>query len=60
MNSKQKIITALLSLIIGVSLFVFGFSKKGIEKAKSVYQIFLNGENIGTIANKEELYSKGY
>ncbi len=56
MNDKQKIITALLAGIIGVSLFIFGFTKSKIEQARSVYQIFLNGEGVGTIANKDELY----
>ena len=57
MNSKQKIITGLLAGIIGLSLFIVGFTKKKIDEASMVYQIFLNGEKIGTIANKKELYS---
>ncbi len=56
MNNRQKIITALFAGIIGVSLFILTFTKEKIEKATSVYQIFLNGESIGTIANKDELY----
>ena len=56
MNFKQKIITFLIAMIIGVSLFIFSFTKDKMEQATSVYQIFLNGESIGTIVNKKELY----
>ena len=57
MNFKQKVITGLLAGIIGLSLFIVSFTKKNFDTAKEVYQIFLNGEDIGTIANKDELYS---
>ncbi len=57
MNTKQKLLTGLLAGIIGVSLFVVGYTKQKIDIASEVYQIFLNGEDIGTIASKKELYS---
>ena len=56
MNNKQKIITGLIAGIIGLSLFVVSFTKQKFDEATAVYQIFLNGENIGAIANKNELY----
>ena len=56
MNKNQKITTFLLAAIIGVSLFIVSFTKQKVDRATAVYQIFLNGESIGTIANKKELY----
>lgn len=56
MNTKQKIITTLIACIIGLVLFITGYAKMNYDKAKVTYQIFLNGEKIGSIANENRLY----
>ena len=56
MNNKQKIITSLIACIIGLLVFITGFVKTNYDKANVTYQIFLNGKDIGSIANDQELY----
>ncbi|MBQ4583756.1 MAG: M23 family metallopeptidase [Bacilli bacterium] len=56
MNSKQKIITFLLVAITVVILFLYGLVDKEYNIAKEVYQVYLNGEAIGTIADEDKLY----
>lgn len=57
MNSKEKIITSLLVAITIIILFLYGLIDKEYNMAKEVYQIYLNGESIGTISDKEKLYN---
>jgi len=47
------IITILVSAILGVSLF----TKKVYGKVNTNYQVYLNGEKIGVIGDKNELYA---
>jgi murein DD-endopeptidase MepM/ murein hydrolase activator NlpD len=53
---KNKIISILVILILSVSIFLVGFANKNYSKAKEVYQVYLNGNKIGMIANDEDLY----
>lgn len=53
---KNKIISFLIVAIIGVSLFIFSFGNKGHSKANEIYQVYLNGNKIGSITNAEDLY----
>lgn len=53
---KNKIISILVILILSVSIFLVGFAKKNYSKAKEVYQVYLNGNKIGMIANDDDLY----
>ena len=56
MNLKDKIIIFLISSIIGVFLFMVGFIDKNYNDANLAYQVYLNGEKIGLIADEDELY----
>lgn len=47
------IITLLISGILGVSLY----TKKTYAEVNTNYQVYLNGEKIGVIGNKEDLYT---
>lgn len=53
---KNKIISILVILILSVSIFLVSFAKKNYSKAKEVYQVYLNGNKIGMIANDDDLY----
>ena len=52
-NFNTIIITLLVSAILLVSLF----AKKTYAKVNTNYQVFLNGERIGVIGNKNDLYA---
>ncbi len=56
MNSKGKIITVLLCLIIFGLYFVSEFYTNNISVATKAYQVYLNGESLGLIENKDKLY----
>ena len=57
MNLKDKIIIFLISAIIAVFLFVVSFGERHYEEASLAYQVYLNGEKLGLIADEDELYS---
>ena len=55
MKTKDKLITAIMCLSIFIILIVSGNTKN--DKApNSVYQVYLNGQKMGMIASKDELY----
>lgn len=53
---KNKIISILIILIISLAVFIIGFGKKNYSVANEVYQVYLNGNKIGMIANDKDLY----
>lgn len=53
---KNKIISLLIVAIIGLGLFIFSFTKKNYSGANEVYQVYLNGNKIGLITDKQDLY----
>lgn len=54
MKKKDKIILGIVSVLM-IILFVFiGFPEKN-NVPKSVYQVYLNGEKVGLVDNKDEL-----
>ena len=55
MKTKDKIITAIMCLLIFIILLVSGNVKK-MGTPNSVYQVYLNGQKMGMIADKDELY----
>ncbi|MBQ6687029.1 MAG: M23 family metallopeptidase [Bacilli bacterium] len=57
MKIKDKIIICLISGITGVLLCMYGFVDKYYDNANTAYQVYLNGEKIGLIADKDELYN---
>ncbi len=56
MNKKSKIITILITIMIGVVLLLSSIDSKTYDSASTYYRIYLNGNNIGVIDNKEQLY----
>lgn len=55
MNTKEKIITV---LITGVTIFIMiilGFQNHLKDTSKEVYQVYLDGQKLGLIENQEEL-----
>jgi len=57
MKTKDKIIIFLISVITAVCLFMGGFVDKYYDEAELAYQVYLNGEKIGLIKSKDELYN---
>lgn len=58
MNKRNKLITAILTLIFAVVLFLVGFTNKIYKDSASLkYQVYLDGETIGLISDTKELYS---
>ena len=53
---KGKVISFLLVLIVSVGIFVLSFTKNNYVPANKVYKVYLNGEKIGLINDKDELY----
>ena len=53
---KNKIISFLIVGIIGVGLISFSFLKKSANEANEVYKVYLNGEKIGLLNDKDDLY----
>ena len=53
---KGKIISFLIVAIVTVGLFVLSFSEKNYGKANGVYKVYLNGEKIGLLNDKDDLY----
>lgn len=53
---KGKIISFLIFAILSVSIFLIGFTKKNYTQANEIYQVYLNGNKIGMIADDQELY----
>lgn len=55
MKKKDKIITAILCMVIFIFLIIFDINKYKDENPKHVYQVYLNGQKMGLIADSEEL-----
>lgn len=57
MKLKDKIITSIICLSIFVFLLIFGSNDYFGNTPKTVYQVYLNGQKMGLIANADELYN---
>ena len=55
MKTKDKIITAILCVLILIFLILFGSENYKNENPKNVYQVYLNGQKMGLIADSDEL-----
>lgn len=49
--------TILITSIIGVFLLIIGLATRDFDYANKVYQVYLNGNKLGLIKSKEELYA---
>lgn len=57
MKLKDKLITAIICLLIFIVLLISNYNTYAQNNPKNVYQVYLNGEKMGLIADSEELYS---
>lgn len=57
MKKKDKINTILITMAIVILFIGIGFSERNYNEARKVYQVYLNGNKLGLVADKEELYS---
>ncbi len=56
MNKKGIILTILVTLLITILMTISFVTKVTFESPTSIYQVYLDGEKIGLIESKEELY----
>ena len=54
---KGKIIGGLATIVVGVMLFLSGIEAGVLGDPIEVYQVYLNGEKIGLIEDKDSLYN---
>ncbi len=57
MKKKEVTKTIILTCIIGVILLIIGLASRNFDYAGKFYQIYLNGNKLGVIQSKEELYA---
>ena len=57
MKKKEVVKTIILTSIIGILLLIVGLAERGNFSINKVYQVYLNGNKLGIIANSEELYA---
>ncbi len=57
MKTREKIKTIIFASIIIILFIITGISNRNYKIAKSYYQVYLNGDKIGLIADKDELYN---
>lgn len=57
MKKSEIVKITLLSIIIGAFLLVVGVTNREYNYANKVYKVYLNGNELGVIANQNELYS---
>ncbi len=55
MNTFNKIMGVSFTILIGIIVFFMGVKTKMEGNPNSIYQVYLNGESIGLIENKQEL-----
>lgn len=55
MNTFSKVMGVFVTILISVIVFFFGVKTKVEGNPKSMFQVYLNGEKIGLIEDKEEL-----
>ncbi len=56
MSFKNILVTILITIFVATLVFLVGFSKETNLEPKEVYQVYLDGEKIGLINDKNELY----
>ena len=57
MKKNEKIKTIILTSALGIILLIGGIVNRNYNFAQNYYQVYLDGEKIGLIANKDELYN---
>ena len=54
---KETAITVLITVIVGVAIFISCLGTKITLRANTYYQVYLNGNKIGIIEDKNKLYN---
>lgn len=57
MKKSNIIFTTIFTIVVGTIVFLAGFTIKSGEKPLTVYNVFLDGNKIGTILDKDKLYN---
>lgn len=57
MNKKSIIMTTIVTFLVGVIMLLASTKNTLFESAKSYYQVYLNGQNLGIIKEANELYN---
>lgn len=57
MKKSEKTKTIILTGIIAIFLLIIGLTTRDFDYAKKTYQVYLNGNKLGLIESKEELYN---
>ncbi len=57
MSIKSIILSGIITIFIGILCIIMVFNTNSFENPKSLYQIYLNGKNLGIITNDESLYT---
>ncbi|MBQ3021501.1 MAG: peptidoglycan DD-metalloendopeptidase family protein [Bacilli bacterium] len=55
MNTVSKIMGVIVTILIGIIVFFMGIDLKKEKEPNNLYQVYLNGEKIGLIEDKEKL-----
>ena len=55
MNTINKIMGVCITILISIIVFFFGVKIKKEGIPNNIYRVYLNGESIGLIEDKEEL-----
>lgn len=55
MNKRSIAITILITLVVGFVMIISNTSDAIFESAKTYYQIYLNGKELGMIENSEKI-----
>jgi len=57
MNKKGIVLTVLITLLVAILMTISFVSTVKFDKPSSIYQVYLDGEKIGIIDSKEDLYN---
>lgn len=57
MKKSEKTKTMIITGIIAVLLLIIGLTTRDFDYAKKTYQVYLNGNKLGLIESKDELYA---
>ena len=55
MDTFNRIMGVCITILLSIMVFFFGVRTKLEGNPNSIYQVYLNGESIGLIENKQEL-----
>ena len=57
MDGKKRVKAICITLILGILIFVFGYSNSKIQQLPLKFQVYLDCKAIGLVNNRDELYN---